>query len=208
MRLCVRARCVPTCFPCSPCVRTYGACVPAHVPAPVARTHARLYVRTYVRALYARAQPRGREGALSIRTYVRAHLRIRTRVPPSLSASRRVCAYVCTHAIPLGPSATPPPARRGPAPHDSHPNLFVSRPSPRTHSDRRSARRWGSSCHAPGAVRTHVRIRLRARCTYACAPGPGRDVALSLRTPVYVRKYVRTYVALHPTLHARACVRT
>ena len=108
---CGRAACLRTCFPCSPCVRTYGACVPAHVPAPVARTHARLYVRTYVRALYARAQPRGREGALSIRTYVRAHLRIRTRVPPSLSASRRVCAYVCTHAIPLGPSATPPSAK-------------------------------------------------------------------------------------------------
>ena len=104
---CGRAACLRTCFPCSPCVRTYGACVPAHVPAPVARTHARLYVR----ALYARAQPRGREGALSIRTYVRAHLRIRTRVPPSLSASRRMCAYVCTHAIPLGPSATPPSAK-------------------------------------------------------------------------------------------------
>ena len=83
------------------CVRTVRACPRMSPPL----SHARTRVCTYVRALYARAQPRGREGALSIRTYVRAHLRIRTRVPPSLSASRRVCAYVRTHAIPLGPRA-------------------------------------------------------------------------------------------------------
>ena len=56
-------------------------------------------------------------------------------------------------------------------------------------------------------VRTCVYVCARVVRTYARAPGPGRDVALSLRTPVYVRKYVRTYVALHPTLHARAYVK-
>ena len=188
-------------------VRTYmrdRAC-----PRP-GRTHARASVRTYVHCMRAHSREGEKAPSQYVRTYARTCAYVRA--CPRRSLLHAVCARTYARAQFLWAPAPPPPAQRGTAPHDSHPNLFVSRPSPRTHSDRRSARRCGSSCHALWAVRTHVRtcvyVCARVAPAYARAPGPGRDVALSLRTPVYVRKYVRTYVALHPTLHARACVRT
>ena len=211
---CGRAACLRVSRAPLACVRTYvRARVPAHVPAPVARTHARLYVRTYVRALYARAQTRGREGALSIRTYVRAHLRIRTRVPPSLSASRRVCAYVCTHAIPLGPSATPSPQREGgrrlmiPTPTFSYPVR------PRAHTltgDQPGdgvphATPWGLFVRTYARAYTFARalcVRARARPVQGeMSPSryahPCTCVSTSARTSPSTPRYTR----------ARACVR-
>ena len=187
------------------CVRTVRACPRMSPPL----SHARTRVCTYVHCMRAHS----REGEKAPSQYVRTRALAHTYARAPVALCFTPCVRVRMHARnSFGPQRHPPPARRGTAPHDSHPNLFVSRPSPRTHSDRRSARRCGSSCHALWAVRTHVRtcvyVCARVAPAYARAPGPGRDVALSLRTPVYVRKYVRTYVALHPTLHARACVRT
>ena len=199
-------------FPVLP-LRAYVRCVRARACPRPCRTHARASVRTYVRTCIVCARTAERERRRPLNTYVRTRALAHTYARAPVALCFTPCVRVRMHARnSFGPQRHPPPARRGTAPHDSHPNLFVSRPSPRTHSDRRSARRCGSSCHALWAVRTHVRtcvyVCARVAPAYARAPGPGRDVALSLRTPVYVRKYVRTYVALHPTLHARACVRT
>ena len=161
---CGRAACLRTCFPCSPCVRTYGACVPAHVPAPVARTHARLYVRTYVHCMRAHSREGEKAPSQYVRTYARTCAYVRA--CPRRSLLHAVCARTYARTQFLWAPAPPPPAQRGTAPHDSHPNLFVSRPSPRTHSDRRSARRWGSSCRAPGAARTYARAYTFARALY------------------------------------------
>ena len=108
---CGRAACLRTCFPCSPCVRTYGACVPAHVPAPVARTHARLYVRTYVHCMRAHSREGEKAPSQYVRTYARTCAYVRA--CPRRSLLHAVCARTYARTQFLWAPAPPPPSAKG-----------------------------------------------------------------------------------------------